>query len=394
MEIDSVIERLVNMYQIIINIVSIEELDNLKLNKDFNKSYKAKHAIKKIREYIENIKFDLCREVEKELISYGENKLNLNDDIIVSCAKRNDCYLLTNDLNLKIKADMIGVNNIEINLDKNLYTGYKEVFLDEEKLSDFYLNLDKNIFNCNINEYLFIKNKEDFIDCRKWDGNKYSEIFNKKFSTEFFGKNIKAKDIYQRAAFDSIMTNYFTAISGAPGTGKSLISIIGSVKLIESGKYDRITILFNPTKTRGASDLGFYPGTQIEKSMQSNIGQMLISKFGDESVVMDWINNNKLKLISMADARGLEISNRDILYITEAQNTSVDLIKLCLSRVVEGCKVIIEGDYNSQLDNFCFESFNNGLLRVIDKFKDNKLFGYVDLKNVYRSDIAKLADLL
>jgi predicted ribonuclease YlaK len=82
------------------------------------------------------------------------------------------------------------------------------------------------------------------------------------------------------------------------------------------------------------------------------------------------------------------------MWITEAQNTSVDLIKLCLSRVSSGAKVIIEGDYTSQVDSNVFEDGNNGLKRVIDKFQGHEEFGYVQLQNVWRSKIAELCELL
>ena len=86
--------------------------------------------------------------------------------------------------------------------------------------------------------------------------------------------------------------------------------------------------------------------------------------------------------------------DNEILWITEAQNTSVDLIKLCLSRMSSGAKAIIEGDYDSQLDNKAFEGSNNGLRRIITAFKGQKEFGYVQLQNVWRSRIAQLCELL
>ena len=96
--------------------------------------------------------------------------------------------------------------------------------------------------------------------------------------------------------------------------------------------------MFNPTKTRGASDMGYYGGDFIDKAMQNSIGQILTTKFGDRYAVDLLLSQNKLKLVSMADCRGMEISDSEILWITESQNTSIDLIKLCLSRVSSGAK--------------------------------------------------------
>jgi len=94
----------------------------------------------------------------------------------------------------------------------------------------------------------------------------------------------------------------------------------------------------------------------------------------------------------LADCRGMEIRDNEILYLTETQNTTVELIKLALSRVSSGAKVIIEGDYKTQVDSSIFEGSHNGLKRVIDVFKGNELFGYVELQNIWRSKIAQLAE--
>ena len=94
----------------------------------------------------------------------------------------------------------------------------------------------------------------------------------------------------------------------------------------------------------------------------------------------------------MVDCRGMEINDDEILWITEAENTTTDLMKICLSRVSSGAKVFVEGDFK-QTDSSSYEE-NNGLKRVIEIFKDNSIFGYVDLQNIWRSKIAELADKL
>ena len=140
--------------------------------------------------------------------------------------------------------------------------------------------------------------------------------------------------------------------------------------------------------------MGFYSGDAFEKGMQNFIGQVLTTKFGDRYAIDMLIQQNKLKLVSMADIRGMEIMDNEILWITEGQNTSIDLIKLCLSRVSSGAKVFLEGDYTSQVDSKLFDGKNNGLHRVIKTFKGHDEFGYVQLQNVWRSKIAELCELL
>lgn len=387
-------ERFLDIFNIYISIVTVEELDHLKTNKDPELSFKARRAIRKLKSLGDIINYDLNRIPDSSFSKWGDNIYNPNDDIIVTCAKNNNAYLSTYDFNLSVKANALCVETIEICSNEECYKGYLKVVLSDEQLSDFYSNLSFNHFDCMINQYVSIYDShESLVDVRKWNGENFVEVFNKKMSTEFFGRDVKSKDEIQRMAFDSIMSNPITAISGPPGSGKSYISLVSAVKLLESNKYDRITILFNPIKTRGVSDLGYYPGTQTEKAMQNSIGNMLSSKLGDESNVLDWIENGKIRLISMADCRGMEISDRDILYITEAQNTTSDIMKLCLTRVADGCKVIIEGDYSTQVDSVIFQN-NNGLKSVVDKFRNHSIFGYVELNKIYRGEIASLADTL
>ena len=388
------LQTLIDIRNVIINITTIEELDHLKSNKDPTVSYKARNAIKTVKKYSDKITFDFKKTIYKDLY-YEDNQFNTNDNIIISCAKRNKSDFITDDYNAEIKAKSIGVNTISIFKKFHRYNGFRICTLSDEQLSEFYTNPDRNILNCYINEYAVIVDKdENVIDVKKWNGQQYVGLYNKKIKSSFFGDKFKAKDIYQSMAIDSIMTNTLTAISGHGGSGKSLISLVCAMHLIDKGEYDRLTILFNPTKTKGATDMGYYTGDQLEKALQSNIGNMLYSKFVDKSILLEMIKNDKIRLISMADARGMEVSDNDILYITECQNTNVDLIKLSLSRASENCKIIIEGDYDSQVDNNYFENENNGLVRVIDKLKNEDIFGYVDLQNIYRSKIAELIDKL
>ena len=138
--------------------------------------------------------------------------------------------------------------------------------------------------------------------------------------------------------------------------------------------------------------MGYYSGNLTEKSLQGAIGNILTTKFGDRYAIDVLIQQNKLKLIPMSDARGCEIKDNEILYITECQNTSIDLLKLCLQRASQGCKIILDGDFNAQVDSRSFENENNGMKRAIEVLKGEDIFGCVELQNIHRSKIANLVD--
>lgn len=385
---ENIIEELIDVYDICISITTVEELDKLKTDKDGSLAFRARKAIKTLDKHKDGIEF----------IINNNNRFeqDTNDNRIVSDACNTRSYLMTEDFNLKVKAASLSVPVVEpIASNHEAYRGYVDISMTEEEQADFYSNLHTNIYNLKTNEYIIIRNATDGfpIEIRKWNGEEYVEIYNKRLSTRHFGV-VKPRNPQQAMAVDSIFTNDVTVITGKMGSGKSFISLVCAMKLIEDGKYDRITVFFNPTKARGAADVGYLPGTLIEKAMDNSIGNMLSSKMGDSFEVNNMIGNGQLRLVSMADIRGMEIPDSDILYITEAQNTSIDLMKLCLSRVGDGCKVILDGDYNAQVDNRIFENGNNGLKRVIDAWTGEDIFGFVELQEITRSKIAMLANKL
>jgi PhoH-like ATPase len=323
-----------------------------------------------------------------------------SDNLICACAKSIakggvDIEFVSYDVLCNLTArDIFGLNVSEnINaVDLGDYKGFRTVCCTDDELSSVYSkdNCD-NLFNCLINEYIIIENESnEFCDVLRWTGEKYASIWNKNIKTLAFGDKIKAKDVYQRMVIDSIINNQLTCISGHAGSGKTLLSLMTIMHLIETGKYDRVVIMFNPCTVRGAKELGYYGGTVLEKSLAQSIGHILTSKFGERFAVDNYIAQGKIKLLPMADCRGCEVTDTEILYITEAENTTADLMKICLSRVSTGAKVVIEGDFD-QVDGKSFES-NNGMKRAIDVLKGEKEFGYVQLQNVWRSRIAELVD--
>jgi len=389
----------------IISKISLLELENIKVsaNKDFEIKAKARNIVRLLDQNMG--KYEVCLEGKEECIKLEFDLTNDNQILAgaLACNKTSPILFFSDDILLRLLARNAG---LEVKSSKDIleteveYLGYKEAFLSDDELAFYFEDLrngntSKNTYACLVNEYLIIRNKRgDVKDIKKWNGEQFIEVVNKSIKSTIFGSKIKAKDEYQQMAIDSLMNNTMTILSGKAGSGKTLLCLAAAMNLIEAGKYDKIVVLYNPTKAKGASDGGFFPGTNIEKAMQSSIGEILCSKFGDRYQIDIMIQQNKLKLLSMADCRGTEVKNNEILVISEVQNTSSDLMKLCLTRASEGCKIFIDGDFNSQVDHYSFEGEKNGMKRAIDVFKGEDLFGYINLKNVWRSKIAELADKL
>jgi predicted ribonuclease YlaK len=92
---------------------------------------------------------------------------------------------------------------------------------------------------------------------------------------------------------------------------------------------------------------------------------MLSAKLGDRSVVEDMIRKEELVLLPLSDIRGYDTSGMCAgIYISEAQNLDIDLMKLTLQRIGDDSICIIDGDCKTQVDDIHFAGSNNGMRRA------------------------------
>ena len=105
------------------------------------------------------------------------------------------------------------------------------------------------------------------------------------------------------------------------------------------------------------------------------------------------IQEEKLVLLPLSDIRGFDTTGmRAGVYISEAQNMSVSLMKLALQRIGEDSICVIDGDAKTQVDSIEFAGNNNGMRRASKVFRGNDIYGEVELQNIHRSKIAMLAE--
>lgn len=304
---------------------------------------------------------------------------------------------ITNDLTLKCIARLFAFSVSSINKNKlDEYTGYKELIISQEELISFYEKIDSNKFNLLPGQYLILKDEENnLLDLRVWNGETHHYLSSKPIESKWFGKISPYKnDIYQKCAIDSLVNNQLTVFRGGAGVGKSLLGLTYLFSLLEQGKIDKIYMFCNPVATKDSAKLGFYPGDKDIKLLDSQIGNFLVSKFGDRNAVEDLINEGKIILVPTADCRGMDITDNSGVYITEAQNSTIDLMKLMIQRIGENTKCVIEGDDKAQVDLISYEGSNNGLNRLSQVFRGQSYYGEITLKNCYRSKLAKQAELM
>lgn len=375
--------------QIFIPSIVLEELDKLK-----QENYNARQVIRNLKNSSVNYIIDDCIDINLP----PEFDKNKNDNKILWLALKNNYTLITDDLVLQQKAQSLNVACQQISFKGDNYTGYKELIisdsLDEQtKLAHLHEAPEDNFLNLLVNEYLIIKNaNNEFIEVFKWDGSVFQNCSMRNFNSVYFGK-IKPLDSYQLCLIDSLLNNQMTLVKGKPGSGKTLISLSYAMNMIEKEKYSKLIIFYNPIGARSSSKLGFYPGTRDEKLLDSALGSMLVSKFGDKEIIKVLISQNKLLLLPISEIRGFDTSNlKAIVYISEAQNLNVDLMKLAIQRVGSDTKLIIDGDIDSQVDSVIFEGNQNGMRRVSEVFRGQDFYGEIELPIIYRSKIAEIAD--
>ena len=205
----------------------------------------------------------------------------------------------------------------------------------------------------------------------------------------------KPQDHYQALAMDSLANNKLTLLKGPAGSGKTFLALGYLLHCLEKHKIDKIIIFCNTVATKGSAKLGFYPGTRDEKLLDSQIGNLLASKLGDKIAVERMIEEGSLVLLPMSDVRGYDTSGMKAgVYISEAQNMDINLMKLALQRIGEDSFCILDGDPLAQVDDASFAGANNGMRRVSKVFRNTEVYGEVKLKTIHRSRIANIAEKL
>ena len=263
-------------------------------------------------------------------------------------------------------------------------------------MADFYSNPSKYGEQLKINEYVNIyeKDSKNRIDTLVWTGDHFRPLKYKSFISQQLGEIKPFKgDIYQAMVSDSLLNNRITMIKGAAGTGKTHLALGYLFHLLERGRIDKIIIFCNTVATKNSAKLGFYPGTRDEKLLDSQIGNLLASKLGGKIAVEQMINEEKILLLPMSDIRGYDTSGMNAgIYISEAQNLDVPLLKLALQRAGDDAIFILDGDTKSQVDMVDYEGANNGMRRASKVFRGHDIYGEVELKQIHRSQIAQIAE--
>ena len=241
-----------------------------------------------------------------------------------------------------------------------------------------------NLFIDHYNKYNFLNKDsiENIIlsDNSKLDFNDDVIVFGSN------GKLIKARTNNQRKMVSSIEKNDLLFAIGPAGTGKTYTAVALAVRALKNKQVKRI-VLTRPAVEAG-ENLGFLPGDLKEKldpylqPLYDALRDMLpISKLND------YLHSGIIQIAPLAFMRGRTLDNSFVI-LDEAQNTSINQMKMFLTRMGKTAKFLITGD-ETQID--LPKNQNSGLLESLKRLKKIKGISIIKLneKDVIRHALVK-----
>ncbi len=312
--------------------------------------------------------------------------------------------LVTKDINLRIKADALGIQTEDYETDRvslaDLYTGMFERQITREKMTHFRsqgeLELEPGTVY-NVNEYCVLTEqgnpKRTALARVDLSATKLLPIIDSREGVW----GIKPRNREQHFAFDALLDDRVKLVTlmGKAGTGKTLLAMAAGLKCTVLDREYRRLIVARPTVSVG-KELGFLPGSLEEKLapwMQpihdtlELLGDLNMGHEHRRSI--DLIRSGLIAVEALSYIRGRSIANQ-FMIIDEAQNLTPLEVKTIITRVGEGTKIVFTGD-PYQIDNPYVDSSSNGFNYIVSKFRAEAIAAHIVLQKGERSELAELA---
>lgn len=413
--------------QVVLPLAVIEELDHFKrLNDD--RGYSVRQVIRLLNRLrsrgrlSEGVSLDHGGSLRIEYRKEGKLPLPIegtsvpkDNDILATALflrqKGEVVVLISKDLNLRIKAEVLGLEVEDYEQEKApveaLYRGWRELTVPRETVDRFFkdkkLAEPEQLKGLLPNEFVILKA----------DGDK-SQSALARFrpsvgltalsSAQRQPWGIKPLNVQQKFALDLLLDKDVNLVSllGVPGSGKTLLALAaGLEQVFETSQYRRL-LISRPVIPVGR-DIGFLPGTKEEKlgtwmgAIKDNIEFLSdASHEGASGEALqeagDILGSDRIEIEAVSFLRGRSLP-RVYFIIDDAQNLTPHEIKTIISRAGEGTKVVLTGD-PYQIDNPYLDASSNGLSNLVDRFKGQAVFGTVKFDKIERSSLAALASEL
>jgi PhoH-like ATPase len=326
--------------------------------------------------------------------------------------------LVSKDINLRIKAAIIGVQAEDYYSDKTiedadlLYTGMQALPANfwertgrnleswHEQGRTFYRVRGKVAADWAPNQFVF-QTGEHGIEAlvRRVENDSAVLEVVRDFRSERHGVwGINARNREQNFALNLLLDPEidFVTILGPAGTGKTLLTLAaGLAQTLETNRFNEI-IMTRVTIPLG-EDIGFLPGTEEEKmepwmgALMDNLEVLTQSQEGGSwgRAATNDLLRNRIKIRSLNFMRGRTFLNRYII-LDEAQNLTPKQMKALVTRAGPGTKLVCLGNI-AQIDTPYLTETTSGLTYVVNRFHGWAHYGHVTLVRGERSRLADFA---
>jgi PhoH-like ATPase len=326
--------------------------------------------------------------------------------------------LVSKDINLRIKAAIIGVHAEDYYSDKTiedadlLYTGMQEL------PANFWEKMGRNLESWHEQGHTFYRVRgrvaSDWVPnqfvyqggehgiealVRRIEGDSAVLEVVRDFRSERHGIwGINARNREQNFALNLLLDPEidFVTILGPAGTGKTLLTLAaGLAQTLETNRFNEI-IMTRVTIPLG-EDIGFLPGTEEEKmepwmgALMDNLEVLTQSQEGGSwgRAATNDLLRNRIKIRSLNFMRGRTFLNRYII-LDEAQNLTPKQMKALVTRAGPGTKLVCLGNI-AQIDSPYLTETTSGLTYVVNRFRGWAHYGHVTLVRGERSRLADFA---
>lgn len=335
-------------------------------------------------------------------LSKADNRILATALMLQKQHPKSSVELITKDINLRIKADVLGIRardyEPEEGVSDDLYEGYREIEISVDQMEQFYRQRRLELPDVKLlaNQYVIMRSRENPNQSAL---GRYKQKEKKIVPLEFNPAGIwgiHARNVEQSFALDALLDDEVLLVSlvGKAGTGKTLLAIAaGLQKTLDEGVFQRL-LVSRPIFPMGR-DIGYLPG-DIEQKLNpwmqpifDNVEFLMGSDKKAAGRAQELINQGMLNIEPLTYIRGRSIP-KQYLIVDEAQNLTPHEIKTIITRAGQGTKIVLTGDIY-QIDNPYVDSLNSGLTYAVEKFKGYPIAAHVTLTKGERSELAELA---
>lgn len=298
--------------------------------------------------------------------------------------------LVSKDLPLRLKAGVVGIEASEFrdtDVADDGWTGYTDLVVDSASIDDLYADGVVDLAEARelpVNTGVALVAGSQSGLGRVHDDKRVHRIIDRPVF------DVRARSAEQHVALDLLTDDRVGIVSlgGRAGTGKSVLALAAALDaVLEQRSHSRV-IIFRPLYAVGGQDLGYLPGSEVEKMSPwaAAVHDALEAIAGPE-VVDEVIHRELLEVLPLTHIRGRSITDTFVI-VDEAQNLERNVLLTALTRVGENTKVVLTHDV-AQRDNLRVGRYD-GIGAVVDHLRGHPLFGHVTLTRSERSEVAAL----